>query len=254
MEYTVDKLARLAGVSTRTLRYYDQIGLLVPARVSSNGYRIYGEKEVDTLQQILFFRALGLELSTIADIMKDASFNRLETLRSHLLALETKKQQLNLLIANVQKTIQKEEGNITMHDTEKFEGLKKQLVDENEQKYGREVREKYGDKTVDESNAKMLNMSKEKYDAMQADAQAILDMLAEAVTQGISPESDAGREIAALHKKWLGYTWPQYTKEAHLGLVQMYIDDERFAAYYDKAQPGAALFLRDAVTHWANAL
>lgn len=254
MEYTVQKLARLAGISARTLRFYDEISLLKPARISASGYRIYGEKEVDALQQILFFRALGLELGTIAEVMGDASFNRLEALKSHLSALREKQDQLALLIDNVTKTIEKEEGSRTMTDQEKFTGLKKQLIEDNERKYGAEIREKYGEETVKQSNARMMNMSKKDFDAMQEAAAEILTKLEAAVREGAAPAGEIGREIAALHKRWLGYTWPKYTTEAHVGLVQMYLADERFTAYYDTNLPGCAQFLHDAVVAWQEAL
>lgn len=255
MEYTVQRLARLAGISARTIRFYDEIGLLKPCRTSSAGYRIYGEAEVDTLQQILFFRALGLELSTIAQVMHDPSFDRLAALRSHLDALGEKRALLDQLIDTVQRTIDSEEGRITMTDQEKFEGLKRQLVAENEAKYGQEIREKYGDAAVKESNERMLNMPKAAYEAMQAEAQAILDALKDAVAKDASPTGEAGKAVAALHKRWLGHTWPEYAKEAHLGLVQMYLADARFAAYYDEgAAPGGAQFLHDAVTAWIDAI
>jgi len=83
MEYTVQKLGRLAGISTRTLRYYDEIGILKPARINSSGYRIYGKEEVDRLQQILFYRELGVSLDSIKNIITSPSFNGVEALREH---------------------------------------------------------------------------------------------------------------------------------------------------------------------------
>ncbi|HBI55703.1 MAG TPA: MerR family transcriptional regulator [Firmicutes bacterium] len=254
MEYTIQKLARMAGVSTRTLRYYDEMGLLAPARLSSSGYRIYGAKEVDTLQQILFFRELGLELSAIGRMIHDPSFSRLEAFEGHLRMLEEERARLDLLIRNVQRTIQEEKGDCPMKDAEKFEGLKRRLVAENEEQYGQEIREKYGNDAVDQSNAKMMNLSQEDYDAMQETAARILADLQAAVQAGLDPASEAGRELAARHKEWLHYTWPRYSAEAHKGLVQMYLDDPRFTAYYDKEVPGCARFLRDAVHAWADRL
>lgn len=254
MEYTVQKLARLAGISARTLRFYDEIGLLKPARISTSGYRIYGEKEVDALQQILFFRAMDLDLGTISAVMQDPAFDRLQALRTHLGTLEAKQAQLSLLIDTVQKTIEKEEGSRTMTDQEKFEGFKQSLIDENERQYGQEVRAKYGSAATDESNQRMLRMTKEQYDTMQATGDAILAQLEAAVQAGIPPASEEGRDIALLHKQWLGFTWPQYSMEAHEGLVQMYVDDERFTAYYDRKVPGCARFLRDAVDAWKGTL
>ncbi len=254
MDYTVQKLAKLAGVSARTLRFYDEIGLLKPTRVSGAGYRIYGPREVDRLQQILFYRELGFELSAILDATRSESFDRTAALRSHLRALEEKRGRLDLLIDNVRKTIACEEGAITMSDREKFEGFKRELIAENERKYGKEVREKYGDKTADESNAKMMNLTQEQYDEMRGMAAELHATLENAVRDDVSPDSETGRAAALLHKRWLAFTWPKYAKEAHLGLVQMYLDDERFTAYYDKAVPGCAQFLRDAVHAWKEAL
>src|SRR3954451_1504741 len=105
MEYTVQKLASLAGVSTRTLRYYDEIGILKPARINSSGYRIYGPAEVDRLQQILFYRELGVSLDHIKKIITAPSFNGPIALKEHHEQLLDKRKQLDLLIANVEKTI-----------------------------------------------------------------------------------------------------------------------------------------------------
>ncbi len=254
MEYTVQKLARLAGVSARTLRFYDEIGLLKPARISASGYRVYGGREVDALQQILFYRELGLELSAIGEVLGSPAFDRIAALRAHLAALEEKRAQVDRLIDTVKKTIESQEGGNPMQDKEKFEGFKQELVAENERKYGKEVREKYGNDTVDRSNTKMMNMTKEQYDAMQALAADILAKLAKAVTGGAAPDGEAGREVALLHKGWLAHTWPEYNKDAHKGLAQMYVDDARFTAYYDTEVPGCAAFLRDAVCAWADKL
>lgn len=246
MEYTVQKLARMAGVSTRTLRYYDEIGLLEPARKNSSGYRIYGSKEVDKLQQILFYRELGLDLDSIQKVISNPSFDGPAALRMHREKLLARRRQLDLLITNVEYTISAAEGKSTMADNEKFKGFKQKLIDDNEQQYGEEVRGKYGDATIDKSNAKMLNMREEKYEEFKSLEKEVLSKLAEACETG-DPSSELAQKTAALHKEWLSFTWPTYSKEAHAGLAQMYVDDERFAAYYDKACEGGAKFLRDAI-------
>lgn len=246
MEYTVQKLANLAGISTRTLRYYDEIGILTPARINSSGYRIYGQAEVDRLQQILFYKELGVELQTIKEIVTSPTFEQATALNKHREQLLEKRKQLDLLIKNVDKTIASTEGRINMSDREKFEGFKQKMIDENERKYGKEVRQKYGNQKVDQSNAKIKNMSQEDYEKVTALANQVLDTLAEAFKTG-DPSSDLAQKAADLHKQWLTYYWSEYSKEAHAGLAQMYVDDERFTAYYDKNQPGTAVFLRDAV-------
>lgn len=246
MEYTIQKLGNLAGVSTRTLRYYDEIGLLKPARTNSSGYRIYGRREVDLLQQILFYRELGLSLEDIRSIVTDPGFDGTRALREHRNQLLDKRKQLDALIANVEKTIASHEGRISMQDQEKFEGFKKQLIEENERKYGSETREKYGEDKVEISNQKLMNMTQEEYEKVTQLENEVKVALAEAMKTG-DPAGELAQKAADLHKQWLTFYWNEYSKEAHAGLAQMYVDDERFKAYYDKDQPGAAEFLRDAI-------
>lgn len=246
MEYTVQKLGKMAGVSTRTLRYYDEIGILKPARINSSGYRIYGEKEVDRLQQILFYRELGVSLESIKEIITSHSFDGTAALREHREKLLEKREQLNMLIANVDKTIAATEGRIKMSNKEKFEGFKQKMIDENEEKYGKEIREKYGDETVDKSNKKLKNMTEEQYAELEKLGRDVIETLSKAFETG-DPAGELAQKAADLHRQWLSYSWPSYSKEAHAGLAQMYVDDERFTVYYDKNQPGLAVFLRDAI-------
>lgn len=246
MEYSIQKLGNLAGISTRTLRYYDEIGILKPARTSSSGYRIYGQKEIDKLQQILFYRELGVGLEDIKKIVTAPAFDGATALREHRKRLLEKREQLDLLIKNVDKTIALTEGRIDMTDKEKFEGFKQKMIDENEQKYGEEIRSKYGDETVERSSQKFKNMTQEQYQEMERLGALVIDTLNKAFKTG-DPAGELGQKAADLHRQWLSFTWPSYSKEAHAGLAQMYIDDERFTAYYDKEQPGTAAFLRDAI-------
>lgn len=246
MEYTVQKLALLAGVSARTLRYYDEIGILKPARINSSGYRIYGQAQVDRLQQILFYRELGVDLESVKKIVTAPSFDGAKALREHREKLLEKREQLDALISNVDKTIALTEGRMIMSDKEKFEGFKKKLVEDNEAKYGKEVREKYGESTVNSSNQKVLGMTQEQYDEVTKLATEVIETLHAAYKTG-DPAGELAQKAADLHRQWLCYYWDNYSKEAHAGVAQMYVDDPRFTAYYDEKQPGSAEFLRDAV-------
>lgn len=246
MEYTVQRLAGLAGVSKRTLRYYDEIGILKPARINSSGYRIYGKNEVDRLQQIMFYRELGVSLDKIKEIITSPSFDGISALLEHRQKLLQKRAQLDTLIANVEKTIAQAEGRINMSDKEKFEGFKQKMIEENEKKYGKEIRKRYGNDAVDKSNEKLRNMTQEEYDEATELANQVRSTLAEAFKTG-DPSCELAQKAADLHRKWLSYYWDGYSKEAHAGLAQMYVDDERFTAYYDKDQPGTAAFFRDAI-------
>lgn len=246
MEYTINKLALMSGVSTRTLRYYHQIGLLAPKRMSSSGYRIYGSNEVDRLQQILFYREMGVSLDHIGMLLDTPSFDKVVALKEHKEQLLQKRAQLDLLIENVEKTIALEEGRIMMSDKEKFEGFKKQMIEDNEKRYGKEIRKKYGEETVDKSNRKFMNLNEEDLNKIRGIEQEMFDALKEGMASG-NPGGEQGQKAALLHKQWLTFFWETYSKEAHAGLAQMYVDDSRFKAYYDKVQPGTAEFLRDAI-------
>ncbi len=246
MEYTVMKLGRLAGVSARTLRYYDEIGLLKPVRVSTSGYRVYGQAEVDRLQQILFYRELDVGLDEIGKLLSDPQYDAVEALKAHRRKLCENRDRLGRLIGNIDKTIAMKEGGITMTDAERFEGFKQNLIDENEKQYGKEVREKYGNERVDKSNEKLKGMSEAQYAAAQQLGDDLINTLGRALKSG-DPSGKLAQETADMHRRWLSYYWDAYSGEAHLGLAQMYVDDERFRAYYNKAGSGAAVFLRDAV-------
>lgn len=247
MEYNVGSLAKLAGVSARTLRYYDKINLLQPERVLENGYRIYGQKEVNMLQQILFYRELGVPLDEIKRIVRKVSYNDEGALNGHLAALKARRERIDLLIANVEKTIAASKGEKTMNDKEKFEGFKRELVEENEMKYGKEIREKYGDEKVNASNAKVMGMSEEQYQEVQRLSDEINASLKAAFEIG-DPACEEAQRVCELHKKWLCYFWKDYSKEAHVGIANNYVDDARFKKHYDDIAEGCAEFLRDAIT------
>ena len=251
MEYTIKQIAEIAGITARTLRHYDKIGLLKPMRINSSGYRIYSSNEVDLLQQILLFRALDIPLKKINKIINDDTFDNLSALKEHKVNLQRKQLQLKVLIDTLDKTIFATEKGIIMNDKDKFEGFKEKLIDENEKKYGEEVRAKYGDDVVDRSNSKLRGMSKEQMERANALADEIAETLKAALLTD-DPSSDIAQKAVMLHKEWLECYWPTYSKGAHASIAQMYVDDERFTAYYDAYQPGTAEFLRDAIMVYVN--
>lgn len=247
MEYTIKQVSELSGVTQRTLRHYEQLGLLNPRRKSGSGYRLYGKEDLVRLQQILFYRELDLGLSTIKIICLDPTFDLESALLEQKQLLEAKRNHLEQLLQNLTHTLQDVKGERTMQDHERFEGFKKQLVEENEKRYGEEVRKRYGEETAQRANAQMMGMDETTYNEFTALGETLLEKLREAAKQG-DPTSESAMEVARMHKRWLGYTWGDYSAEAHRNLVQMYVDDERFAVYYH----GNAEFLRDAVHHFLD--
>lgn len=254
MEYSIQALAKLAGVTARTLRYYDEIGLLRPCRVSAAGYRIYGQAEVDLLQQILFYRALGFPLEEIGRIVHAPDFDRLTALCAQRDRLCAEQARLSRLLTAVEQTIRHERGEYMMKDSEKFEAFKQDIVAQNEAVYGAEVREKYGDASVDASNQKLLGLTAEEYQTFVDLQEEVLHQLGEAVRAGADPYGETGREITDLHRRWLSFSIADYSAQVHAGIALMYTADERFTAYYDRETPGCAQFLCEAVTYWAGRL
>lgn len=254
MEYSIQQLSELAGVSTRTLRWYHKLNLLEPSRIEENGYRKYDSEGVDRLQQILFYRALGVELAAIKQILDNPSFDRMEALHGHLKALQEEETRIQTLIQTVSNTIDATERNEIMSDSAKFAAFKKKAVEDNENKYGTEIREKYGEGTVKQSNATMLSLSQGDYDEMTALNDEILTLLAQEVTNSGDPEGETGKAIVQKHKAWLAFTLPtsKYSPQLHCGLALMYTDDPRFTQYYDKQVSGCAQYLRTAIECWSE--
>ena len=251
MEYGIKEVANLTGLTTRTLRYYDEIDLLKPSRVGDNGYRFYESKELETLQQIMFYRKRGFELKQIKDILDNPEFDVAKALKEHLANLEEQKNNIDSLIQNIKLTLLAMEGEYKMADKDRFEALKEEIIKENEAKYGEEIREKYGDETIDASNAKIMGMSEDKYDRFKALEEEIKDKLNEAVVTKMNPTDEIGKTITQLHKEWIMMTWKTYSSETHKGLSKMYVFDARFKAYYDDKVSGCADFLQKAIEHWA---
>ena len=138
--YSIGELSEMAGVSARALRYYDRLGLLKPAYINEAGYRFYGEREVDLLQQILFYRERGFDLKTIRHLLCAEDFDVVRALEEHLLELERQRARVDALIRLVERSVRALRGEENMSDKEKFEAFKERIVRENEEKYGAELR------------------------------------------------------------------------------------------------------------------
>ncbi|MFA7559950.1 MAG: MerR family transcriptional regulator [Sphaerochaeta sp.] len=246
MEYTSNQVTIISGVSARTLRYYDEIGLLKPARIAPTGYRIYLQAQLDTLQQILLYREMEFPLKEIKKLLTATDYNREHALVNQLAELRKKRARLDTLIETITKSIATLRGEIAMSDTEKFEGFKRAMIENNEQHYGSEIREKYGDAAVHDANATVMGLSPEKYQKAQSLSDQITETLRIALSEG-NPASELAQKACALHEEWLKYFLPRYSKEIHRGLAQTYVTDPRFKKYYDEIAIGCAEFFCAAI-------
>ena len=246
--FSIKELAELAGVSARTLRHYDQIGLLVPQR-AENGYRVYGPDEVRELQYIMMLRACRVPLASIVEVLHSPDFELAPLLASHLTDLRRQRSDLDETIAIVQRAMSGLESFMEMNDEQRFEQLKQESVERFEAEYGQEARERYGDEAIDAANERMLGMSKTAWDMKEELEQRIKDALRDAMATG-DPQSEASRLVAGMHAQWIRVHWGEgaYAPEAHRNLAEGYLADPRFIAYYDTAcGEGATQFLRDII-------
>lgn len=245
MLYTVKKLADLAGVSVRTLHYYDEAGLLKPKSRSASGYRYYGEEAVVRLQQIMFFRELGFSLDEIGKIISRPDFDVLEALQSHRTLLAKKAERIDELLTTVDKTIKKLKGAVKMQIKEYYQGFS----DEQIEKYREEVRQRWGEKTLQESEERVIKMGKAKFTALQAEGGKIFQSISDNMPKGY--DSRVVQAQVAEWRQWLE-NFHHYSDEAVLGLGRMYSQSPEFAEFFRKIHRDLPKFLTKAIEYYCT--
>lgn len=247
MTMTIGQMATQAGISPRALRYYEEQGLIAPGR-SDGGYRVYDEADARRLAQVLALRSCHLPLATIRRLMQDAGTDLANTLRAHLHALESQGASLDTAIERTRAALTTIERMEDMSTKDSFEMMKEQGLRDFESQYGEEARKLYGDDVIEASNARMMALTKDEWDAKELLEESIKVQLRLAMATG-DPAGDAAQELVRMHRRWIGIHWgvePQ--AEQYLGLVQGYLSDPRFVSYYDLAAgEGATEFLAEAV-------
>lgn len=240
------EVAKLTGISVRTLHHYDQIGLLCPDRKKENGYREYSEADLEKLQQILFFRECGFPLAKIQKLLHNPSFNREEAFQLQKKYLLHEKKRIETMLDTLNKSIKSMKGEITMSMKEKFGGF-----DMTNNPYEEEARRLWGNEAVDKSNAYISSLSEKERVSV---AQGMDNLFSElAAIRNENPASDiaqkAMEKMYSYFNKNFGY---QYTPEAFAGVGQMYITDARFTKNIDKYGAGLSNFLAEAMRIYAE--
>lgn len=245
--YTVKQLSELAGVTIRTLHYYDEIDLLKPSQVGENGYRYYEDADLYRLQQILFYREMDIGLLQIREIIDNPAFDQMEALQTHRRVLQDKINRLLRLIRTVDSTIMHLVGEVDMSKKQLFAGF-----DEEKQKqYEKEAIEQYGEDSVKESNRRWKNYTKQDKERILAEGNAVYNDLAEAMPQG--PESPAVQAILVRWHQHIRYFY-EPTIEVLRGLGQLYSEQPEFVATFEKFHPDLPAFLPQAINHYCDTL
>jgi DNA-binding transcriptional MerR regulator len=249
MRYTVKKLAQLSGVSARTLRFYDEIGLLKPAFYGDNQYRYYEEEQLLMLQQILFFRELGMPLSDIRQILSSDDFDKIESLKAHKSILQSGLERTETLIKTIDRTISHIRGKLIMRDAEMYDGFDPKKQQEHEQ-YMLDTGV-ISQQQIDESWQKVAHWKKPNWETFKDEGEQLNQDLAVAVNNHLKPNSSEVQALVQRHYTWVSHFWIP-TKETYTGLAQMYLDHPDYRSFYSKYHPDLAEYLVKAMRFYAE--
>ena len=249
MEWTIQELATRAGITSRTLRHYDRVGLLAPSRVGANGYRYYDPGAVARLQRILLMRQLGMGLPAIAEVLAE-EVDTCDGLRAHIAALEEERDRIERQIRSVRHTLQALQAGAEPRMDVMLAGFNDRYKDE--------VISRWGERAFQVSNDWWHGKTLDQQRAWKQAAEDLVAAWVAAVKAQVSPTSEHAQSLAARHVQWLsripGTPTAEGDRERSIemvkGLGDMYVDDPRFAGMYDDA--AGATFVRDALHAYAR--
>jgi MerR family transcriptional regulator, thiopeptide resistance regulator len=248
--WSIVEVARIAGVTSRTLRHYDDVGLVAPAYVGGNGYRYYGRAQLHRLQEVLVLRELGLPLDAIGRVL-DGTGDRVEILRRHQQALQGERDRLERLVRAVGRAIDEREGGTPVDPAELFDGFDA----EKQRQYESELVDRYGPGVqahIDESWRRVGRTSKAEAERIQADLAQRDREYAALLDAGVAPDDPRTQAVTAEHHRWVSQFWTPGAEE-FAGLGDLYVDHPGFKARYDAVRPGLAEYVRDAMAAYAIA-
>lgn len=249
MSYLVGQIARLSGVTVRTLHHYDEIGLLSPADRSGSGYRRYSEQDLRRLQRIMFYRELGFALDDITDLVNDPDAEPAEHLRRQHQLLTARLERTKRLVEAVEKAMEAEKMGISLTPEERLEVF----GDYDPDQHADEARERWGDTEAYRQSAhRAASYTKRDWLTIKAEAERITQAFATAHGAGEAPDSQVAMDAAEQHRQHICRWFYDCPPQAHRGLGEMYVADERLAANYEPIAAGLSVYIRGAIA--ANAV
>ena len=246
---TVGALARLAGITVRTLHHYDDIGLVVPSAHTPAGYRSYGPADVARLQEVLFFREMGFPLEKIKEIVDRPTYHRATALERHRALLERKLQHLRALLGAVDAAIEAEKQGNQMTNEEMLEVF----GEFDPSRYEEEVQQRWGDTHAYRESARRTRAyTKADWQQIGREGEEINQAFIALMETGVPAVSPQARALVERHRAHISKWFYDCSPEIHRGLGQMYVADPRFTANLDKAAPGLAQYLSAAIAATAR--
>ena len=247
--HSIGEVARLSGVTVRTLHHYDSIGLLVPSGRTHSGYREYSVHDVERLQQIVAYRACGLSLTDIADVLATTGDERTQHLARQVALLDARVAEITRQRDALAKALEARQMGITLDPQEYFEVF----GDEDPRQHADETHQRWGDTDAyAESNRRTSAYTKEDWLRVRAEQEAVASELAACLTAGLPADGQRAMAAAEAHRQHISHSYYACSYEIHVGLADMYVADPRFTAHYEDRAPGLAEYVRSAI--YANAL
>ena len=244
MSHTVGEVARLAGVTVRTLHHYDRIGLVRPGARTSAGYRTYDAHDLDRLQQVLLYRELGFPLEEVATLLDDPEADPAEHLRRQHRLLRERLERTQAMVAAVEKEMEARQMGISLTPEERFEVFGDWLPEE----YAEEAEQRWGDTEAwAQSQRRTATYSKDDWVRIKAEGSEVEQRMVAAMTEGVPADSEPAMDLAEEFRQQISRYYYDCTPEIHAGLGRMYVEDERFTGYYERIAPGLAQYVSTAV-------
>ena len=245
MRKSISEMAKLSGVSVRTLHYYDEIGLLKPSEVvSDTGYRYYDELAMERLQQILFYRELDFPLKEIVKIMKSSEYNKEDALNKQRALLKLKRKRLDRLICLLDASL-KGERNMSFKEFDMSE------IEYAKEQYAKEVEERWGATDAYKQNKeKIAHFKKDDWKRVTDEMDDLLKKFANHIDE--NPASAVIQDLVGEWKQYITDNYYDCTNEILSGLGKMYVLDERFTKNMDKFKSGTTKLISEAIEVYCN--
>jgi DNA-binding transcriptional MerR regulator len=244
MSWTVGELARLSGVTVRTLHHYDRIGLVRPSGRTAAGYRDYAVPDLDRLQQVLVYRELGFPLEEVATLLDDPGADPLAHLRRQHRLLRERLARTEAMVAAVEKEMEARQMGIELTPEERFEVF----GDDDPAQYAAEAEERWGDTDAwAESQRRTRGYTKADWLRVKAEGADVERRFAAALAAGAPADSAEAMDLAEEHRQQISRNFYDCPPQMHAALGQMYVADPRFAAHYEEVAPGLAQYVSTAV-------